>query len=167
MLLLFCKTTSAIGLTEFTKQLINLYDSTYDISGTKANEFFLLSFHTEASHYKVSICALESSCPWEGKYVGPIAYKGYRVYLLGQQDSLISHGPYKYSIRKLTEPIKEIVICDPIEWEIIIDKKDLKLNKQPTNSNIIIDIQDGQLITDMDSAILVQLEKIVSTYCGK
>lgn len=167
MLLLFCKTISAIRLTEFTKQLINLYDSTYDIGGTKANEFFLLSSHMESSHYKISICALESSCPWEGEYVGPIAYKGYLIYLLGQQDSLISHGPYKYSIRKLTEPIKEIVICDPIEWVIFVDKKDLKLNKQLTNSNTIIDIQDGQFITDMDSAILVQLEKIVSTYCGK
>ena len=166
-MLLLCPAISAIELTEFTKQLINLYESTYDISGTKANEFFLLSSHMEASHYTVSICALESSCPGEGEYVGPIAYKGYRIYLLGQQDSLISHGLYKYSIRKLTEPIKEIVICDPIEWEIIIDKKDLKLNKQLTNSNIIIDFKDGQIITGMDSAILVQLERIVSTYCGK
>ncbi len=151
VLLLFCKTISAIGLTEFTKQLINLYDSTYDISGTKANEF-LLSSNMESSHYKVSICALESSCPWEGEYVGPIAYKGYRIYLLGKQDSLTSHGPYKYSTRKLTEQITELVICDPIEWEIVLTK-DLKLDEQQTSG--------------LDSVTYVQLKRIVSMYCGK
>lgn len=60
-----------------------------------------------------------------------------------------------------------IVLFDPIEWGIFIDKKDLKLNKQLTNTNIVVCLQDGKFVTDMDSATLVQLERIVNAYCGK
>lgn len=56
MLSLFCKTTSAIGLTEFTKQLIDLYIGTYKIP---QSENMVVHTTTDTLCYKAFLYSIE------------------------------------------------------------------------------------------------------------
>ena len=167
-MLLLCPAISAIGLTEFTKHLVNLYISTYQVPN---NEDMVVHTNTDTLCYRAFLYSIYPDIPLSGsKYLQKVKYNNRYVYLFGQQNYIFHNG--KKVVPSELKPSKKIdddvmILFDPIEWEIIIDKKNLKLNKQLTNSNIIIDFKDGQIITGMDSAILVQLERIVSTYCGK
>lgn len=168
-MLLLCPTISAIGLTEFTKHLVTLYISTYQVPN---NEDMVVHTNTDTLCYRAFLYSIDTNeLPLGGpEYLGKVKHNKRYVYLFGQQNDLFHIGGKVVSSElKARNKLDDNVMInfDPIEWEIIIDKKDLKLNKQLTNSNIIIDIQDGQIITGMDSAILVQLERIVSTCRGK
>lgn len=167
VLLLFCKTASAIGLTEFTKQLVELYVSTYKVP----NEDIVVCTNADTLCYRVFIYPIDPNItPLSGpEYMGKVKHNNRYVYLFGQQHDIFHTGEeVEKSELKASEKFDGIDYnFDPIEWDICIDKKNLKLNKQYTTSNILVRLQDGQFTTGMDSAILVQIEKIVSTYCGK
>lgn len=164
MLSLFCYTTSAIGLTEFSKQLIDLYIGTNQIPN---NEDMVVHIKTDTLYYRVFLYSVDPDISLSGdEYLGKVKYNNRLVYVFGQQNDVFHTGekvvPSELKVSEKSDGI--IQIFDPIEWEIFIDKRDLKLNKQFTNTNIIICRQDGQFTTGMDSTTLVLLEKIVNIY---
>jgi len=167
MLSLFCNTTSAIGLTEFTKQLIDLYIRTNQIPN---NGDMVVHIKTDTLYYRAFLYSIDPDVPLSGdEYLGKVKYNDRFVYIFGQQNDIFYIGekvvPSELKASKKYDDM--IVLFDPIEWDIFIDKRDLKLNKQLTNTNIVVCLQDGQFITGMDSTTLVQLERIVNAYCGK
>ena len=167
ILSLFCQDTSAIGLTEFTKQLIDLYTGTYKIPNT---EDIVVHTNTDTLCYKAFLYSIDPDVPLSGaEYIGKVKHNDRFVYLFGKQNGIFHTGKKvgKSDLKSSKKNDDMIVLFDPIEWGIFIDKKDLKLNKQLTNTNIVVCLQDGKFVTDMDSATLVQLERIVNAYCGK
>lgn len=150
MLLLFCKTISAIGLTEFTKQLINLYVSTYQIPN---NEDIVIFSKTDTLCYRVILYSIDSNrLPLSGsEYMGKVKHNNRYVYLFGQQDSIFHTG--KEVIKSELKAPKEfddyIINFDPIEWDIWL-KNNLKVIEPLTNG--------------MDSTTYYQIEQIANTY---
>lgn len=149
MLSLFCNTTYAIGLTEFSKQLVNLYDKAGHIRekdevvfcAKKDSLCYRLILHSQ----DIDVIPLNAN-----EYLGRTKYNGHTVYLFGEQDSLFHTGkrviPSKCTAKGQRD---DIVIFDPIMWDIWL-KNNLKVIEPLTNG--------------MDSTTYYQIEQISNTY---
>lgn len=150
MLLLFCKTISAIGLTEFTKQLMDLYIHTCQISN---NEDMVVCTNADTLYYRISLYSIDTNrLPLGGaEYIGKVKHNERYVFLFGQQSDIFHIGKEVVkSELKAPERFDDFeIIFDPIVWDVWL-KNNLKVIEPLTNG--------------MDSVTYYQIEQMANTY---
>lgn len=149
MLSLFCNTTSAIGLTEFTKQLIDLYIRTNQIPN---NGDMVVHTKTDTLYYRVFLYSVNPDIPLSGdEYLGKVKHIERYVYLFGQQSDIFHIGKEVVkSELKAPERFDDFeIIFDPIVWDVWL-KNNLKVIEPLTNG--------------MDSVTYYQIEQMANTY---
>ena len=149
MLSLFCNTTSAIGLTEFTKQLIDLYIRTNQIPN---NGDMVVHTKTDTLYYRVFLYSVDPDIPLSGdEYIGKVKHNERYVFLFGQQSDIFHIGKEVVkSELKAPERFDDFeIIFDPIVWDVWL-KNNLKVIEPLTNG--------------MDSVTYYQIEQMANTY---
>ena len=150
MLLLFCKPISAIGLTEFTKQLMDLYIHTCQISN---NEDMVVCTNADTLYYRISLYSIDTNrLPLGGaEYIGKVKHNERYVFLFGQQSDIFHTG--KEVVKSELKAPKKFddleIIFDPIVWDVWL-KNNLKVIEPLTNG--------------MDSVTYYQIEQMANTY---